>query len=66
MANWEKVLKDFNKEVSANTEYGKVKEHDLYCGLADRIVEQHWKAQDEKWQVEYAKEIMKEKENKQC
>ena len=66
MANWEKVLKDFNKEVSANTEDGKVKEHDLYSGLADRIVEQHWKKQDEKWQVEYAKEIMKEKENKQC
>lgn len=32
-------------------------------GLADRIVEEHWKSQDKKWQVEYAREIMKNKED---
>jgi len=41
MANWKKVLKDFNKEVASNTEEGKVKERDLQCGLAERILEEH-------------------------
>ena len=61
MANWKKVLKDFNKEVASNTEEGKVKERDLQCGLAERILEEHWRKHDRKWQTEYAKEIMKEK-----
>lgn len=68
MANWKSVLNNFNKEVAANTEEGKIRERDLKKGLADRIVEKYWDKQDRKWKVEYAKEIMKnkEKENKKC
>ena len=42
---------------------GNIRKHDLYCGLADRIVEEYWEKQDRKWKVEYAEEILK---NKKC
>ncbi|MGN1032574.1 MAG: hypothetical protein ACI4PU_03870 [Intestinibacter sp.] len=65
MANYKEALKKLEEEKKTNIEEGKIREHDLKSGLADRIVEKHWDKQDKKWKVEYAKEILKEK-NKKC
>ena len=62
MSDYKKVLKEFEQEKKNNTKEDKVKEHDLSNGLADRIIEEHWDKQDEKWKIEYSQEIMKNKE----
>jgi len=59
VANYKTALKKLEEEKKANTKNDCVREHDLYCGLADRIVKEHWDKEDKKWKVEYAKEIMK-------
>lgn len=64
MSNYKSELKKLAKETAANTEEDKILEHDLKNGLADRIIEKHWEKQDKEWKVEYAKEILKEKEKK--
>lgn len=64
MANYKKVLREFEKEKSNNITEGKVKEHDLINGqLADRIIEDNWDKSDTRWKKEYAQEIMTRKEN---
>ena len=64
MADYKKVLNEFEKEKSNNIKDGKVKEHDLENGqLADRIIDEHWDKSDSRWKQEYAKEIMNQKED---
>ena len=59
MSNYKTALNKLEEENKANIKNSCVKEHDLYCGLADEIIENHWKKEDKKWKVEYAKEIIK-------
>lgn len=66
MSNYKMVLKKLEEETKANTEEGKIKERDLKHGLADRIIEKYYDKQENKWKVEFAKEILKEKEKKKC
>lgn len=65
MANYKAALKKLEEETKANTEEGKIKDHDLAHGQADIIIEKRWNRNDEKWKVEYAKDIIKEF-NKEC
>ena len=59
MSNYKTALKKLEEEKKSNIKNDCVKEQDLYCGLADKIIENHWRKEDKKWKVEYAKEIMK-------
>ena len=59
MSNYKTALKNLEEEKKSNIKNDCIREHDLYCGLADKIIENHWKKEDKKWKVEYAKEIMK-------
>lgn len=66
MADYKKVLSEFEKEKSNNITEGKVKEHDLINGqLADRIIADHWDKSDTRWKQEYAKELIKNNK-KEC
>ena len=64
MSNYKSALNKLEEEKKQNTKEGMIREHDLKSGLADRILEKDWKKQDIKWKVEFAKEILKEKEKK--
>lgn len=64
MANWKSAVKELNELNARNTEYGKIKEHDLYNGLADSIIDNKWDKENKKWKVEYAEQILKEKKEK--
>ena len=64
MANWKSAVKELNELNERNTEYGKIKEHDLYNGLADYIIDNKWDKENKKWKVEYAEQILKEKKKK--
>ena len=61
MSNYKTALNKLEEEKKANTKNGCVRDKDLYCGLADKIIEDHWNKEDKKWKVEYAKEIIKKK-----
>jgi hypothetical protein len=65
MADYKKVLQEFEQEKSNNIKNGKVKDYDLTNRqLADRIIEENWDKSDIKWKKEYAQEIIKNrKEN---
>ncbi len=52
------------EKLEINQTYGCVKDYELKNGLAERILSDNYNAQDKKWMVEYAKEIIKNKENK--
>ncbi len=62
MGDYRKALKELEEQKKNNVQEGKVREHDLSNGLANRVIEEHWDKQDEKWKTEYAQEIMKNKE----
>ena len=64
MADWKKAVRELENENKNHTEYGVVEKHDMYNGLADKIIDGHWDKQDMKWKVEYAEEILKEKRNR--
>lgn len=48
MSNYKAALNKLEEETKNNTEEGKIREHDLKSGLADRIIEKHWNKQDKK------------------
>lgn len=52
------------KKLENSQTYGNVKNYELENGLAERILSDNYYNQNKKWNVEYAKEIMKNKENK--
>lgn len=52
------------KKLENSQTYGNVKNYELENGLAERIISDNCYNQNKKWNVEYAKEIMKNKENK--
>lgn len=52
------------KKLENSQTYGNVKNYELENGLAERIISDKCYNQNKKWNVEYAKEIMKNKENK--
>lgn len=62
MSDYRKALKQLEEQKRNNVQEGKVREYDLSNGLANRVIEEHWDKQDEKWKTEYAQEIMKNKE----
>lgn len=61
MSNYKKALKDLEEEKKNNIQEGNIRAHDLSNGFANRIINEHWDKQDEKWKTEYAQEIMKNK-----
>lgn len=64
MSNYKSALNKLEEEKKLNIKEGMIREQDLKNGLADRIVDKYFKKQDRKWKVEFAKEIIKEKEKK--
>ncbi len=65
MANYKKALEKLEEEKRNNTKEDCIKDHDLEHGQADIIIQKRWDRQDKQWEVEYAKEIIKEF-NKEC
>ena len=64
MSKWKTALNKLEDEKKSNIEEGKVRDCDLYKGLANRIIHDEFKNNDKKWDVEYAKSILEEKEKK--
>ena len=65
MSKWKTALNKLEEEKKSNIKEGKIRKCDLYRGLANRIIYDEFKKTDKKWEVEYAKNILEEKE-KEC
>ena len=64
MSKWKTALNKLEDEKKSNIEEGKVRDCELDKGLGKRIIHEEFKKNDKKWDVEYAKSILEEKEKR--